>query len=192
MSSRLEHTRSNDRQAHYVAVKSCFNSLLRDAALGKMHVNKGIYIDQLQRWFLNFPPQNFLIVSLEQFELYPQDILGCILQFMSVPLHERLQSRRKPTKCQLWGSNTTYWNCCEVVNKGDVASDTAAIAATDASISRKSYTNTKLLSNANWRRNFTDSADNSEKLRSILNHTLYRFYLPYEDQLQLMLGRRWY
>ena len=42
----------------YEALQTCFGSrLFRHPSLGHRHLDKGIYIDQLERWFRNFPPQ---------------------------------------------------------------------------------------------------------------------------------------
>jgi len=40
----------------YEALSHCFRDSLRSSTLGVRHVDKGIYVDQLQRWYLNFLP----------------------------------------------------------------------------------------------------------------------------------------
>jgi hypothetical protein len=39
-----------------IAVSACFGEQLRSARLGGRHVDKGVYADQLERWFSAFPP----------------------------------------------------------------------------------------------------------------------------------------
>jgi len=56
--------RTND--AHYAALTVCFGGELRSRRLGSRHIDKGIYHDQIQRWWANFPRANFHFISLEQ------------------------------------------------------------------------------------------------------------------------------
>ena len=51
------------------ALSRCFGPLLHSARLGGRHVDKGVYADQLERWFANFPRRQFFITSLECFAL---------------------------------------------------------------------------------------------------------------------------
>ena len=53
---------------HSSALKFCFGSLYRDKSLGSRHIDKGIYHDQIQRWYDNFPSHNFYFISLKKFE----------------------------------------------------------------------------------------------------------------------------
>ena len=54
--------------SHSSALKFCFGSLYRDKSLGSRHIDKGIYHDQIQRWYDNFPSHNFHFISLKKFE----------------------------------------------------------------------------------------------------------------------------
>ena len=49
----------------YSIIKKCFGSkYLRSSSLGSRHLDKGIYYDQIERWLLNFPKNNFHFMSL--------------------------------------------------------------------------------------------------------------------------------
>lgn len=48
------------------------------------HINKGIYVEQLQRWFAYFPMRAFLIFSLEQFLDEPVSVFKYICAFLQI------------------------------------------------------------------------------------------------------------
>ena len=62
----------------------CFGPLMNSARLGGRHVDKGIYADQLERWFINFPRENFFITSLEQWQADAPREFARLLQFIGV------------------------------------------------------------------------------------------------------------
>ena len=48
------------------SLESCFGpKMVRSSKLGLRHVDKGIYVDQLYRWFINFNSQNVIIEAIE-------------------------------------------------------------------------------------------------------------------------------
>jgi Sulfotransferase domain len=53
---------------HFHALKQCFGAHFRSPQLGTRHLDKGIYYDQLLRWWDNFPASNFYITSLERWK----------------------------------------------------------------------------------------------------------------------------
>ena len=55
-------------EAHYAALKVCFDSHLRSRKLGSRHIDKSIYVDQINRWLDNFPRHNFHFISLHSWE----------------------------------------------------------------------------------------------------------------------------
>jgi hypothetical protein len=76
----------------YTDLEHCFGPLFRSPALGGHHLSKGIYADQLQRWFENFPPESFHITSQERLTADPEREMRGILKFMGAdvrptPLH---------------------------------------------------------------------------------------------------------
>lgn len=64
------------------ALKDCFGSLYRDKVLGSRHIDKGIYYDQIQRWYDNFPKHNFHFISLSKFEKNPAFEYARLLRFI--------------------------------------------------------------------------------------------------------------
>ena len=62
----------------------CFGPLMNSAQLGGRHVDKGIYADQLERWFINFPRENFFITSLEQWQTDAPREYARLLHFIGV------------------------------------------------------------------------------------------------------------
>ena len=56
-------------------LEECFGSLFRSSRLGGRHLDKGVYVDQLQRWFSQFPRENFFITSTKRFYSGPGEYL---------------------------------------------------------------------------------------------------------------------
>lgn len=69
----------------YSANKRCFGTHLRSPALGTRHIDKGVYIDQIIRWYASFKPFQFHVGTLESFALAPVERLQDILDFLAVP-----------------------------------------------------------------------------------------------------------
>ena len=51
----------------FARLRRCFGKLFRSPQLGGRHLDKGVYADQLARWFSQFPRGNFFITSTERF-----------------------------------------------------------------------------------------------------------------------------
>ena len=73
------------RKALRHRLELCFGSSLRSTSLGGLHVDKGVYADQLVRWFANFPRENFFITSLEQWQRDAVGEFSRLLRFIGVP-----------------------------------------------------------------------------------------------------------
>jgi len=71
-------------QTKMSALAKCFHPYFRSAQLGGRHLDKGIYLDQLQRWWANFPRSAFYISSLETFAANPQAEFSAMLSFIGV------------------------------------------------------------------------------------------------------------
>jgi hypothetical protein len=67
--------------------QTCFGSSLRSRTLGSRHTDKSIYADQLVRWFLNFRPTQFVIISLSSFAENASSTVSTLLQFLVVDGH---------------------------------------------------------------------------------------------------------
>ena len=52
------------------------------------YLDRGIYITQLQRWHQYFPPEQFLILSAEEFYDRPQTIVNRVYQFLDLPSYD--------------------------------------------------------------------------------------------------------
>ena len=189
--SAKEHTRLR----LFAALKTCFTTkLFRSAKLGHFHVDKGVYIDQLYRWFLNFPSQNFLIISLEQLHSHPVDIYQCILQFLGV--HSTSDDKgvynntRVLSRCNLFDSNELSWHCCRPRPLVEGHSQQGANKFT-AEVYNMTFLQHKWLNNPNSRRN--KSISNTTSLFSgsheeSLRHQLAELYRPYNEKLWQLLG----
>jgi hypothetical protein len=70
------------QEIHFQSLKQCFGSHFRSKLLGSRHIDKGIYIDQIQRWYDNFPSYNFYFISLHQFEKNPTFEYNKLLKFI--------------------------------------------------------------------------------------------------------------
>ena len=73
------------------ALEKCFGDKLRDPELGGRHIDKGVYVDQLQRWFSSFPPAfvggsaSYYLSSLEAMKDNQSSELSRLLEFLKVP-----------------------------------------------------------------------------------------------------------
>ena len=72
----------NSTADHSNALRHCFGSLYRSKSLGTRHIDKGIYYDQIQRWYENFPSYNFYFVSLRKFESNPDEEFSKLIKFV--------------------------------------------------------------------------------------------------------------
>jgi len=66
------------------ALAQCFGPLLHSARLGGRHVDKGVYADQLERWFACFPRRNFFVTSLERWQADAPGELQRLLHFLGM------------------------------------------------------------------------------------------------------------
>jgi hypothetical protein len=69
-------------ESHFQSLKQCFGSHFRSKLLGSRHIDKGIYVDQIQRWYENFPSHNFYFISLHEFEKNPKLEYKKLLKFV--------------------------------------------------------------------------------------------------------------
>ena len=63
-------------------LKHCFGEGYRSPSLGGRHVDKGVYYDQLVRWFEVFEPSSFFITSLESISQDPAKVMKEMLHFI--------------------------------------------------------------------------------------------------------------
>ena len=63
-----QHNTTSSANTTFRALKVCFGSHLRSRKLGSRHIDKGIYADQIRRWWDNFPRHNFHFISLHEWE----------------------------------------------------------------------------------------------------------------------------
>lgn len=68
----------------YNALVKCFGADLRSKTLGHRHIDKGIYADQILRWWDNFRKDQFLFISLKDMHARPKETLQQVLDFMNV------------------------------------------------------------------------------------------------------------
>lgn len=83
------------RKRKFLALQSCYGDLFRSPLLGTRHVDKGIYADQIERWWLNFPRGNFHFVTLEDWSKNPLYEFKRVLQFIGVESKLETSNLRK-------------------------------------------------------------------------------------------------
>ena len=67
---------------YYRRLRHCFGDKFRSPSLGLMHIDKGIYGDQLARWLQNFPKASFYVTSLERYTADRPGELKRMLSFL--------------------------------------------------------------------------------------------------------------
>lgn len=76
-------TTTQQHKKHYFnLLHKCFGNHFRSPRLGLRHLDKGIYVDQMLRWLINFNPHQFMIITTQQLKLYPVKTLENILTFV--------------------------------------------------------------------------------------------------------------
>jgi hypothetical protein len=63
-------------------LQKCFGADFRNPKLGLRHIDKGIYIDQLDRWLQNFHRNQFHIMFYEEWTLHPLQSYQEVMTFM--------------------------------------------------------------------------------------------------------------
>lgn len=63
-------------------LERCFGTEYRSPRLGGRHIDKGIYYDQLLRWFEVFDPSSFFITSLESIARNPDAVMTALMEFL--------------------------------------------------------------------------------------------------------------
>jgi hypothetical protein len=76
---------------HSASTRS-FGDQVRSPALGRRHLDKGVYIDQVLRWYASFNPAQFHFMTLEQFSRVSQQAMEELLEFMETPYMEQRAS----------------------------------------------------------------------------------------------------
>lgn len=186
----------------YSANKKCFGTQLRSPTLGTRHIDKGVYIDQILRWYASFKPSQFYIGTLETFTAAPRDRFQDVLDFMAVP----------PTATDAAGTTSMSRNIVNTKAAGNGTADVhttiqtgaGASASMQVSILPQSATPTHLNMTAAVGRLYDPVIDKLDFQRKRLERPnklmpalsavgtaelsmLHEFYKPYNDLL-LLLG----
>ncbi len=82
----------------------CFGKNLRSKELGLRHLDKGIYAEQLHRWFLRFPREKFFILFLEEWKKNPSGIFVQLLTFLG--LNDSISSKENCSLSSLSNDNS--------------------------------------------------------------------------------------
>lgn len=78
-------TSEASRNKLFFNLKTCFGpQLFRSPLLGLRHIDKGVYIDQIYRWMVNFRITQFHLSTLEKFSSDPKKEFQKILRFLTV------------------------------------------------------------------------------------------------------------
>jgi hypothetical protein len=173
----------------YRALRACFGAQLRSAKLGLRHLDKGIYVDQLERWWSNFPRENFHIMFLRDWERNSTAEFEKLLMFFYAPSHVEIDSRDRGR-----GGNDTdlpsYPHGKVFTAGGGLISSTApnredlrTRLQVDPPVSHMLASGYRRLSKPN---------NNSliDPIPSFFVDTLKDFYAPYNEQLEALLERK--
>jgi hypothetical protein len=68
--------------ALYSANRRCFGSEWRSPKLGGRHIDKGVYVDQIARWYASFRPDQFHVIRIEEFTRQPERVFRELLAFL--------------------------------------------------------------------------------------------------------------
>jgi len=78
--SNMQNINSN---SYFKALQLCYGDELRSPQLGHRHIDKGIYVDQIHRWWDNFPSKNFYFILFDKFIENPKDEFRKLLDFIN-------------------------------------------------------------------------------------------------------------
>ena len=108
------------------SLKYCFgSSMVRSSKLGMRHVDKGVYVDQLYRWFINFDSQNVLIELIDSWtdrnNVISNSFLSSfrrILRFMNVQsgIDEMIRRLQQQQERRLLSPNRIWRNIRAIVD----------------------------------------------------------------------------
>ncbi len=84
------------RTSVFNTLEKCFGSEhFRSKKLGWRHLDKGLYIDQILRWQINFFPDQFLFISTSALASAPKDVMQRILTFATQESHAAKGKEKK-------------------------------------------------------------------------------------------------
>lgn len=69
--------------SYFKALQLCYGDELRSPQLGHRHIDKGIYVDQIHRWWDNFPSKNFYFILFDNFIENPKEEFRKLLDFIN-------------------------------------------------------------------------------------------------------------
>jgi hypothetical protein len=152
------------------ALAFCFGTMFRSKLLGSRHIDKGIYIDQLQRWWLNFPRSNFHLLTLEQWSKDPEYEYDRILDFLNI---SSLSSKLEPS---------TDSNNVKVTSQNQQQKSVTTFAKSHQKYNYNiNFTKKRLVSPNNLSQY---SSRNKSEIKSVLRE----FYAKYNKRLYHVLG----
>jgi hypothetical protein len=130
----------------YKASTQCFGSLLRSPALGQRHLDKGVYIDQILRWYASFHPSQFHFMTLEDFSQDPRRGMNSLLRFLQVEHDEgnKLNSLRQDLESGAEGGYNGFIDGLDFAKKrlerpNARMSDLSALGEADLPVLRNFY-----------------------------------------------------
>ena len=71
--------------------------LLRDHANYTSYLGRGLYMPQLRHWFEEFPKEQFLVVSSEDFSTDAQSVYADVTEFLNLPAHSLINTNKHNT-----------------------------------------------------------------------------------------------
>lgn len=79
------------REVLHKATTECFGDLLRSTKLGRRHIDKSVYIDQLVRWLSNFDRGQFHFIAMKDLAKQPAVEMKKLLVFLGSSSAEEAQ-----------------------------------------------------------------------------------------------------
>jgi hypothetical protein len=180
------------RKQNFQILSTCFGSNFRDGSLGLRHIDKGLYADQLDRWFQNFRRDQFLFLSYEQWLSDPLKYYEIILNFFGQHLFDNsLSLSHGKIDPSQEGTST---------DQSDVTSTSVTMLRGDGtSVSKHQVESTNHIKTGFYSReeiNFLDrnylTTANEKKTQFSdgLMRELECFYLQYNQRVNQMLGEQ--
>lgn len=75
-----------ERRSNFYILQNCFGKEFRSGKLGLRHIDKSIYVDQLDRWLQNFRRDQFIIISYEDWMENPLKHYERLISFLGQQL----------------------------------------------------------------------------------------------------------
>ena len=164
------YAQNHNSKSYYKALQLCYGDELRSPDLGHRHIDKGIYVDQIHRWWDNFPSKNFYFILFDKFIENPRDEFRKLLDFIN---DDQLYEKNKP-------SNEHNMNNDTNIRTKRIEKRQHMLEITD----KMKFDKRRLFK--------PNSLSENSTLPSSFIKTLENYYKPYNDELEKLLNIKLY